>query len=805
MISYDNNTWGEVSSQIIKNISPELNNLLINLLHNNVTDRTCVRDALKDKYFDQHSKKLLPNLEGGDFNKTDIPKLYRYNYTLENWSKKQLELSYIEEIQLNYKDNFLPKFDEDVQFYNHVNELLKSFKTEHELNTLITSGIDILANSIIHYRSNDISAKDIGLLKITSVFYSRIFSVDNKFFNGVMNNNKDLDSSLQKLISNAKLNIFPIWVHAMYIYIKLNFKNKKANSSFNYEDTLIESAFEVLLFIMSKQISELQISLWDVACYGAIKNLVNKYQLKVEDILIGNIVECLKMPSAKYNMINRIQIETLNYIHAEKYEHLIDLFGGSSIDLTTIVDIKNVIIPPEIPANQTEKIIMNEDGSKTIINEFINAEGVLTIVSTIMTPEGNVIQSKTETIKDGKTEAIVSRLDSNGNIVKEQVSIDSNGAVVVKQQDGSITTATQEVDDKTGNITKKFSDGRVEITSINGITKIINTDGSEELHDSNGDISKINKDGSIQKIPLNGIPEILKKEELDEEGNTIQTMEDGSTVKIYKSGVKEIFKDGVKEIINTDGTKIIFKGDTKISVDSNGNEKILETSKTNEMGQIERTLSNGTKEIETVIDGQTQVQITDVNGNIQTYTKVQKEYGIVEQVYDDKIVTITPDGITTTVNKQTGVMEISLANGDVETRDKDGNLLTRIDKDGKRVSVESDIMKITDKDGNLSMQGEKLSENGNKVIYNSDGTKIEILPDGTRIETKMNEPEMAQFVKENNVPISIIKDDGLKQSMIDRSGKRIFKSYADAYKKCPTKIWKLPNAKDECIIDVIIE
>ena len=807
MISYDNNTWGEVSSQIIKNISPELNNLLINLLHDNANDRICVRDALNDKYFDQHSKNVLPGLEGGGFNKTDIPKLYRYNYTIENWSKKQLELSYIEEIHLNYKDNVLPKFDEDVQFYNHANELLKSFKTDDEINTLITSGIDILANAIIHYRSNDISTKDVDFLKITSVFYSRIFSIDNKFFNGVMNNNKYLDASLQKLISNAKLNIFPIWVHAMYIYIKLNFENKKENSALNYEDTLIESAFEVLLFIMSKQLSESQISLWDVASYGAIKNLANKYEIKVEDVLIGNIVECLKMPSAKYNMINRIQIETLNYIHTEKYENLIDLFGGSFIDLTTVVDIENIIIPPEIPANQTEKIIMNEDGSKTVINEFVNDEGVPTVVSTIMTPEGNVLESKTEMTKDGNTEAVVNRLDSNGNIVKEEVSVDSTGAVVVKQEDGSITTATQEVDDKTGDITKKFSDGKVEITSINGITKIINADGSEELHEPNGDISKTNLDGTIEKIPLNGIPEILMKEEFDEEGNTIQTMEDGSTVKIYKSGVKEIIKDGVKEIINTDGTKTIFKGDNKILVDSNGNEQILETIKTNDMGQIERTLSDGTKEIEIVSDGQTQVQITDSDGNIQTYTKVEKEYGIVEQVYDDKIVTTTPDGITTTVNKQTGDIEISLANGDVETRDKDGNLVSRIDKDGKRISVENDVMKITDKDGNLSMQGEKLLENGNKVIYNSDAQKIEILPDGTRIETKMNELEMAQFVRENDVPISLIKDDGLKQTMIDRSGKRVFKSLSDAYKNCPREIMELPNTRFtvECIKDVIIE
>ena len=175
-----------------KNISPDLNNLLIKILQTNLNDRISIKEALKDKYFNEYSKQSLPEFQGGYYDKTNVLNLYKYNYSIEDWTKKQSELSYLEEIHINYKDNVLPKFDEDIGFYKNINDLLKSFKTDEELNILMTSGIDILANSIIYYRSNNINDKDIDLLKLICVFYSRVFTIDNKFLNGVLESNNYL-------------------------------------------------------------------------------------------------------------------------------------------------------------------------------------------------------------------------------------------------------------------------------------------------------------------------------------------------------------------------------------------------------------------------------------------------------------------------------------------------------------------------------------------------------------------------------------------------------------------------------------
>jgi len=808
MISDDNNTWSEVSTQIIKNISPDLNNLLIKILQTNLNDRISIKEAIKDKYFNEYSKQPLPEFQGGYYDKTNILNLYKYNYSIEDWTKRQSELSYIEEIHINYKDNVLPKFHDDIGFYKNINDLFKSFKTDEELNILMTSGIDILSNSIIYYRSYNINDKDVDLLKLICVFYSRVFTIDNKFLNGVLESNNYLSKSFQKIILNLQFSIFPIWIHSMYIYIKLTFENKKKDSTLlNFEDTLIESVFEVLLFIMSIQSTDNNISLWEVACYGAIKNLVNKYQIKVEDILMGNIIECLKMPSQKYNIINRIQIETLNYIHNEKFEELMQFFGGNIIQLDSIIDIPNLIISQEPIVDDNTKIIKNDDGSQVVINQVKNDEGVVNVVTNIVSPDGVILESRNEKINNGATESTINKLDENGNIVQLELTVNAEGKVSIKTEDNQLLEATQSVDEETGNKILTYDDGKVEITSDDGSSKIINTDGSEILRESNGDIIKTNTDGTIEKIPLNGPTQIINSQQFDEEGNTIQIMQDGSVVKIYKSGVKEINKDGNIEIINLDGSKVLSRGDDKIKIDMQGNEQVIETSKMNDYGEIERVLSDGTKELEIVKDGQIQVERIDVDGKTETYTKLEKEYGNIEKVFDNRVVTITPDGISTTIDKQTGYIHISLPNGDLETRDKEGNLLSKTDKEGNKILVEGNTTKITDKDGNLSMQTEQISESGNKVLFNSDGHKIEILPNGTKIETKMNQNEMITFVNESDIPLKLIKDEKLQKAMIERSGKKVYKSYTEAYKNCPIEILNDPNIRFtvECLKDVIIE
>jgi len=808
MISDDNNTWSEVSTQIIKNISPDLNNLLIKILQTNLNDRISIKEAIKDKYFNEYSKQPLPEFQGGYYDKTNILNLYKYNYSIEDWTKRQSELSYIEEIHINYKDNVLPKFHDDIGFYKNINDLFKSFKTDEELNILMTSGIDILSNSIIYYRSYNINDKDVDLLKLICVFYSRVFTIDNKFLNGVLESNNYLSKSFQKIILNLQFSIFPIWIHSMYIYIKLTFENKKKDSTLlNFEDTLIESVFEVLLFIMSIQSTDNNISLWEVACYGAIKNLVNKYQIKVEDILMGNIIECLKMPSQKYNIINRIQIETLNYIHNEKFEELMQFFGGNIIQLDSIIDIPNLIISQEPIVDDNTKIIKNDDGSQVVINQVKNDEGVVNVVTNIVSPDGVILESRNEKINNGATESTINKLDENGNIVQLELTVNAEGKVSIKTEDNQLLEATQSVDEETGNKILTYDDGKVEITSDDGSSKIINTDGSEILRESNGDIIKTNTDGTIEKIPLNGPTQIINSQQFDEEGNTIQIMQDGSVVKIYKSGVKEINKDGNIEIINLDGSKVLSRGDDKIKIDMEGNEQVIETSKMNDYGEIERVLSDGTKELEIVKDGQIQVERIDVDGKTETYTKLEKEYGNIEKVFDNRVVTITPDGISTTIDKQTGYIHISLPNGDLETRDKEGNLLSKTDKEGNKILVEGNTTKITDKDGNLSMQTEQISESGNKVLFNSDGHKIEILPNGTKIETKMNQNEMITFVNESDIPLKLIKDEKLQKAMIERSGKKVYKSYTEAYKNCPIEILNDPNIRFtvECLKDVIIE
>jgi hypothetical protein len=74
------------------------------------------------------------------------------------------------------------------------------------------------------------------------------------------------------------------------------------------------------------------------------------------------------------------------------------------------------------------------------------------------------------------------------------------------------------------------------------------------------------------------------------------------------------------------------------------------------------------------------------------------------------------------------------------------------------------------------------------------------------VET-MNESEMEQFVKQNDIPLNLINDPVVKQKMIVRSGKKVYKSYNDAFINCPKEIMESPDTRFtiECLKDVLIE
>jgi hypothetical protein len=319
------------------NFGPSGLDLLINLLKTNPYNRLCANKALLHPYFDEVRDKdikidrTVVGLLGGNPN---IGLTQRIDYTEDNYTKKNLELCYYEELHINYRDDICPIefIENDIQYHTLIEWLLTKFNRGafYGIDTII-NGIIMINNNFKKYQQKKSQISPIingAYIEATfnMLMFQDIFSDDDRL---------DIVSILEKKINledlrsyfynnlNINVSIHPISVHISYIHLQLLFEIKELQNGFKIENDFFKDIciFVIFWFIQTKPYYE-PVTNWEVVIFSTIK-LLSKILAVSGIVLIQKpIIPILTMDESKYKKMEdyfNLQYLSIDFEMFENY------------------------------------------------------------------------------------------------------------------------------------------------------------------------------------------------------------------------------------------------------------------------------------------------------------------------------------------------------------------------------------------------------------------------------------------------------------------------------------------------------
>jgi len=361
--------------------------LILQIMNPDARKRLCCKDALKHSYFTDIAKELGKGIDrkivGGGREIDQLTMGHVPPYSLKEYTDREMEMCYIDEIHENYKNNSMYSTLSSIRYLSFV----LSFQAENLdiiINILVRLGNNVY---IQEYRSYEVYSYIASLIMLYCSIYNywplnkfilKQYAPDYESYN--MYNKVICHVSEEREVNIAELEIHPVWTHIVYVDTYLRHIKKFSSEILLHVKNRV-SQMILLVFTMG---NTPEYPVYDLIVYCYIKVFMNRGQGLSRDVIFSLFKELMHKKNYKeidhyrdYKIIDVVfedYIQSLKentlYVKDTLVKELVD--SVSNVDIEMKLKLKTFIPITEKKQNPSILISIQEeddDDEKTLKNK----------------------------------------------------------------------------------------------------------------------------------------------------------------------------------------------------------------------------------------------------------------------------------------------------------------------------------------------------------------------------------------------------------------------------------------------------
>lgn len=334
----------EITEIVRDAIGDEGLDLIFDMTELKATNRISLEDCLLHPFFTGIDETMRFDREiTGEYKEILVNETLKkrvVDYSMEDYEGKNYELKYLEEIGNNYRYLMVPRvnINAKIECLNicllYLDRVLRLDRLENNK----YNSFDVILNTILNYKvynglfsveelptqiraigdPHSVNVRMLPDIMILSYINSQIFNLSyqsrREFEEAVFGDFDTETRSKQIFINVFSKEIYPFWLHLVYIETKLKFEIRDPRLEGLIGEILVRASIVVLLMVLSMDDINGEYTIWELVKFSYMRVIQRFIGIELDYMIENPLVDWLNMEKEKYQSLDDYFLRSLGFI-----------------------------------------------------------------------------------------------------------------------------------------------------------------------------------------------------------------------------------------------------------------------------------------------------------------------------------------------------------------------------------------------------------------------------------------------------------------------------------------------------------